>query len=153
MILQILPPENFELQGFCVVHAVEVTTSAVISALERDLIARDSFISTEGFSRLQERLRTLLRRPELFAGLAAIQGDQIYMLNKGCEMACSCIFSDSRHVPIEEFKGSVFDRAVTSRQILTIRGYSPGAEPHEGGGGNHSVRGQVDADCSPVLPG
>lgn len=121
VILQILPPDNFELRGFCAVQGVEVTTSAVISALERDLIARDSFISTEGFSRLQERLRTLLRRPELFAGLAALQGDQIYMLNKGCEMAGSCIFSDSRHVPIEEFEGSVFDRAVTSRQILTIR--------------------------------
>jgi len=121
IILQILPPENFELQGFCVVHGVEVTTSEVMSALERDLIARDSFISTEGFSRLQERLRTLLRRPELYAGLAAIQNDQIYMLNKGCEMAGACIFSGSRHVAVEEFKGSVFDRAVTNRQILTIR--------------------------------
>jgi hypothetical protein len=121
VILDILPPDNFEIQGFCAVQGVEVTTSAVISALERDLIARDSFVSIEGFSRLQERLRTLLRRPELYAGLAAIQGDQIYMLNKGCEMACSCIFSDSRHVSVEEFKGSVFDRAVRSRQILTIR--------------------------------
>jgi hypothetical protein len=120
VILQILPPDNFELRGFCAVRGVDVTTSAVISALERDLIARDSFVSTEGFSRLQERLRTLLRRPELYAGLAARQGDQIYMLNKGCEMAGSCIFSDSRHVPVEEFEGSVFQRAVTNRQILTI---------------------------------
>ena len=120
VILEILPPDNFEFHGFCAVQGVDVTTSAVISALERDLIARDSFISTEGFSRLQERLRTLLRRPELYAGLAAIQDDQIYMLNKGCEMAGSCIFSDSRHVPVQEFEGSVFQRAVTKRQILTI---------------------------------
>ncbi len=118
--LEILPVEDFELQGFCVVQAVEVTNSQVISALERDLIARDSVISSEGFAKLQERLRTLLRRPELFAGLAAIQGDQIYMLNNGCEMTKHCIFSDSRHVPVQEFEGSVFDRAVRSEQILTI---------------------------------
>ncbi len=118
--LEILLVEDFELQGFCVVQAVEVTNSQVISALERDLIARDSVISSEGFAKLQERLRTLLRRPELFAGLAAIQGDQIYMLNNGCEMTKHCIFSDSRHVPVQEFEGSVFDRAVRSEQILTI---------------------------------
>lgn len=95
IVLEILPLDNFELQGFCVVQAVEVTNTEVISSLERDLIARDSVISSEGFSRLQENLRTLLRRPELQAGLAAIQGDQIYMLNSGCQMADHCLFADS----------------------------------------------------------
>ena len=120
IVLEILPLDNFELQGFCVVQAVDVTNSEVISSLERNLIARDSVISSEGFSRLRENLRTLLRRPELQAGLAAIQGDQIYMLNNGCQMEDHCLFADSRHVPIEEFEGSVFDRAVKSQQILTI---------------------------------
>ncbi len=120
IVLEILPLDNFELQGFCVVQGVEVTNSEVISSLERDLIARDSVISSEGFSRLQENLRILLRRPELLAGLAAIQGDQIYMLNNGCQMDDHCLFADSRHLPIEEFEGSVYDRAVKGQQILTI---------------------------------
>lgn len=118
---EILPPENFEFRGFAVVHAVDVTESEVLSALKRDLIDQESFLSRAGFVRLQQRLRTLFRHPDLVAGLAAIQDDQVLLLNTGCEMSRSCIFADSRHVPITEFEGSVYQRAVHSGEIMQIR--------------------------------
>jgi len=58
------PPETFEFHGFTAIHAVDVTLSEVISELGRDLIVNNSIVPREGFSRLQDRLRTLFGRPE-----------------------------------------------------------------------------------------
>jgi len=116
----ILSPEDFELHGFTLLQAVDVTESEVLSALERDLIDQDSIVSKEGFLRLQQRLRTLFRRPKLVAGLACIQEDQIFLLNTGCEMTRSCIFADSHHVPMSEFVGTVFERAVQGEEIVRV---------------------------------
>ena len=118
---EFLPPENFEFHGFTLIHAVDVTLYEVISGLERDLIDKSSIASQEGFLRLQDRLRTLLRRPDVMVGLAAIKNDEVLLLNNGCEMTHSCIFADSRHRPVSEFKGSMFDRAMQHDGISTIR--------------------------------
>ncbi|MBW2147744.1 MAG: GAF domain-containing protein [Deltaproteobacteria bacterium] len=117
---EILPPEGFELHGFTVIHAMDVTASEVLSALERDLIDQESIVSREGFLRVQQRLQIFFRRPELVAGLAAIQEDQALLLNTGCQITRSCIFADSRHVPIAEFEGTVYQRAVQGGEILLV---------------------------------
>jgi hypothetical protein len=117
---EMLPPENFELHGFTVLEAVEVTESEVLSALQRDLIDRESITSSNGFLRLQQRLRTLFRRADLIAGLTTFQDDQVLLLNTGCEMNHSCIFADSHHVPKSYFKGTVFEQAVKTETIVRI---------------------------------
>lgn len=124
---ELLPPSNFEFHGFTLVHALDVTLYEVISGLERDLIDKGSIASQEGFLRLQDRLRTLLRRPNLMVGLAAIKNDEVLLLNDGCELNHSCIFTDSRRRPLSEFKGSIFDRAMQGDGISTIRDVT--AEP------------------------
>jgi hypothetical protein len=116
-----LAPEHFEFHGFTLIHAVDVTLSEVISGLERDLIDKGSIASQEGFLRLQDRLRTLFRRTNLTVGLAAINNEEVLLLHDGCQMNHSCIFSDSRHRPVSEFKGSVFDRAMQTNGISIIR--------------------------------
>jgi hypothetical protein len=118
---QFLPSENFAFQGFVVISAVDVTHSEVISAMQRDLIDEGSMFSDLGFSRLQRRLQTLFCNPELTVGLAAIQGDQVLMLNSGCKMACNCFFSDSLHVPVTEFAGSVLQRAADAGRGMRVR--------------------------------
>ena len=116
----ILPPQDYELHGFVVVQAVDITHSQLLMALERDLIDKESIASREGFLRLQQRLRTLFGRSDLVAGLAAVHGDQILLINTGCEMTENCIFADSRHVPMTEFKGTVFERASHGNDILRV---------------------------------
>jgi len=123
---EIIPPENFELRGFTVIRAVEVTASEVISALERDLIDQDSITSQKGFLALQQHLRTLFRRPDLVATLAGIQDDQALLLNSGSEMTHRCIFSDSRHVPLSTFAGSRIERVINDREIVKIADISKG---------------------------
>ena len=118
---EILPPENFEFRGFSTVEGMDVTESEVIAALDRDLIDKNTIISTTGFMRLQQRLRTLFGYPDLVASLAAIQGDQTLLLSTGCEMKCNCIFGDSTHVPMSYFAGSVYHRAVEKGGVLRVR--------------------------------
>jgi len=118
---EILPPENFEFRGFGSLYALDVTQSEIISALERDLIDQESIFSQCGFQRLQQRLRVLFHSPDLVASLAAIQREQVMLLNVGCNISRSSLFSSCHHLPIKEFEGSLYDRAVTQNSILRIR--------------------------------
>lgn len=116
-----LPPENYEFRGFTVLHALDVTEHKVMSALDRDLVDKDSFVSEAGFIRLQQRLRTLFRLPDLVAGLAAVQGDKVLVLNTGCKKEENCIFAASNHLPVSQFNGSVFEKAVKAGKPIRIR--------------------------------
>jgi len=121
IVRQILRPEDFEFVGFTVLHATDCTASQVMSDLDRDLIDKDSIASHAGFLRLQQRLRTLFGRPDLMAGLAAIQGDRALLLSSGCDMTHSCIFSGSNHVSLSEFEGSIYHRAAEKGGLIRIR--------------------------------
>jgi hypothetical protein len=116
-----LPPENFEFSGFGSLYVFDVTQSEIISALERSLIDQESIFSKSGFQMLQQKLRILFRSPTLVAGLAAIKGDQVMLLNVGCDLSESSLFSGSLHLPLDEFGGSLYERAFSEDRIIVIR--------------------------------
>ena len=118
---EILPPESFEFSGFGSLYAFDVTQSEIISALERSLIDQESIFSKSGFQLLQQKLRTLFRCPSLVAGLAAIKGEQVMLLNVGCDLSDSSVFSGSLHLPFDEFTGSFYERAFLENRIVVIR--------------------------------
>ncbi len=118
---EILPPENFEIHGLAVFNVIDVTHSEILTGLEKDLIDQESIFSMAGFLRLQERLRILFRSPDVVVGLAAIHEGHVMLLNLGCQVACGSVFSDSRHIPVSEFKGSLYERAIEENTILRIR--------------------------------
>ena len=117
---EVLPSDRFVFRGFTIFRAIEVTDQEVLSSLERDLIDKESIVSHTRFKTLQDKLRTLFRRPELRFGLAALDGDQVLVLNYGAESEHACIFADSRHHTVEEFRGSVYERAVKQGGPLII---------------------------------
>ncbi len=129
MLRKILPPEDFELHGFALLRAIDITESEMISALQRDLIDQDSIVSKEGFLTIQQNIRTLFRGTDIVASIAALQNDQVLMLNSGSDMTHKCIFADTRHVPIDEFEGSVFEQAVEKNDILRITDLADVAAP------------------------
>ncbi|HKQ66849.1 MAG TPA: GAF domain-containing protein [Methylomirabilota bacterium] len=116
----VLPPERFAFHGFSIFKAIEVTDQEVLSSLERDLIDKESIVSHTRFVALQDKLRTLFRRPDLRFGLAALDGDQVLVLNYGGASEQACIFADSHHHTVEEFRGSVYERAVTQGSPLIV---------------------------------
>ncbi len=129
---EILPPDDFELHGFCMLQAVDVTESETISALERDLVDQESVVSQEGFDRIQQRLRTLFQRPGLQAGLDAIKGDQVLQLNSGNQLKHCCILADTLHIPLSAFEGSFYREVIKNGEILRIPDITEG-HSHEHG--------------------
>ncbi|HUO64344.1 MAG TPA: hypothetical protein VMT97_11605 [Terriglobales bacterium] len=119
-LMTLLPPEKFVIRGFSVIRAVEVTEPEVLSSIERDLIEKESVVSVERFRSLQDKLRALLRRPEIELGLAAIEGDRVLTLNFGARFEHACIFADSTHQRVGDFAGSIFERASLERRPLFI---------------------------------
>jgi hypothetical protein len=128
---EVLPADRFVFRGFTIFRAIEVTDQEVLSSLERDLIDKESIVSHTRFKALQDKLRTLFRRPELRFGLAALDGDQVLVLNYGAESEHACIFADSRHHTVEEFRGSVYERAVKQGGPLIVEDLTemPGRTP------------------------
>src|SRR2546428_5079459 len=120
ILMDLLPPEHFVFCGFIVLHALEVTDQEVLSSLKRDLIDRESLISTTRFHSLQAKLRTLLRRPELCFGLAALQGEQLWLLHGEAEIAYHCIYADSKHYTLSELAGSVYERVFSHGELGLI---------------------------------
>ena len=131
MFRELLPSDHFVFRGFTIFRAIEVTDQEVLSSLERDLIDKESIVSHTRFKALQDKLRTLFRRPELRFGLAALDGDQVLVLNYGAESEQACIFADSRHHTVEEFRGSVYERAVKQGGPLIVEDLTemPGRTP------------------------
>jgi hypothetical protein len=119
-LMALLPPEKFVIRGFSVVRAIEVTEQEMLSSIQRDLIDKESVVSVERFRALQQKLRALLRLPEVELGLAAIEGDRVLLLNFGARFEHSCIFADSTHRRIGDFAGSIYERASIERRPLFV---------------------------------
>jgi hypothetical protein len=116
----ILPPERFVFRGVTIFRAIDVTDHEVLSSLKRDLIEKESIVSATRFMGLQEKLRTLFRRPELRFGLAALDGDRVLKLNSGARIEKACIFAESVHHKTSDFTGSIYERAVLSEQPVIV---------------------------------
>jgi GAF domain len=119
-LLAMLPPERFMIEGFTILRAVDVTDQEVLSSIKRDLIDRESIVSRTKFVTLQDKLRTLFRRPDLHFSLAALDAGRVLILNSGNELEHSCIFADSSHHDVNEFIGTVYERTVKSEQPTIV---------------------------------
>ncbi len=116
----IVRPETATLRGFMTLKAVDVTDQEVLSSLKRDLIDKESIVSSARFESLQAKLRTLFRRPGLHLGLAAVEGDRVLVLNDAMSHDHACIFADSAHHKTSEFTGSLYERAVIQNRPVMI---------------------------------
>jgi len=116
----IVPPETVTLRGFMTLKAVDVTDQEVLSSLKRDLIDKESIVSSARFESLQAKLRTLFRRPGLHLGLAAVEGDRVLVLNDAMSHDHACIFADSAHHKTSEFRGSLYERAVIQNRPVIM---------------------------------
>jgi hypothetical protein len=119
-LMAVLPPERFRFRGITVFRALEVTDQEILSSIERDLIDRESVISTAAFRRLEDKLRALFRLPSLSFGLAAMNGDQVLLLNSNRRIEHGCIFADSAHFRKSDFAGSIYERAAAQGEPLVI---------------------------------
>jgi len=117
----VLPADRFMFRGLTIFRALEVTDHEVLSALKRDLIDKESIISSARFQSLEDKLRTLFRRPALRLGFAALDGDRVLVLSHGARSEQACIFADSKHLGVADFAGSIYERAVRGGQPILVK--------------------------------
>ncbi len=117
---QMIRPDDFELQGLTIIRPVDITRSEVLIALGNDLTDKESVNSAKGFIRLQQRLRTYFRIPDLKVNLTVIQNEKVMLLNSGKQIKHQCIFADSSHANLSEFNGTPYEKAFRERKIIRI---------------------------------
>ncbi len=117
---RIIPIENFEFHGFVVVYAFDITSNAVIAALEGDLVDSSSIIGSSGLARLEARLRTLLGVPDLRAEIVAFDGDQAFVLRERIATSNNSLFSSSNSFRSSILTGTQFETVVQESRIVTI---------------------------------
>ena len=119
-LMTLIPPDRFVFRGFAVITGVDVTQQEILSAIKRELIERESVVSSVAFARLEKHLQAYLRRPRLALGLAAFEDQQVFMLGHGGRLEHGCIYADSSHHTKSQFAGSIFERAVTRGEPLVV---------------------------------
>ena len=137
---ELIPPENFEIQGFGVFRATDVTSRHMISALREDLFEDETMFQREGFASLKEKLQIYLEEPDLDLGLAAIRNEQILLLPHAQKQPeKTCALENTSAYQRSEFKGSIFSRAMDLGEPLVIEDlrlpgvHRPGRGPAEQG--------------------
>ena len=118
---ELIPPEDFEIQGFGVFRATDVTAHKMISALRADLFEEEAIFQRDGFASLQEKLQIYLQEKDITLGLLAIRDEQIFLLplNKKRPEKC-CVLEQTLAYQKDEFKDSIFTRAMDQGEPLVI---------------------------------
>jgi hypothetical protein len=117
---RIIPAEDFELRGFTVFHCVDVTEFEILSQIERDLIGHESIVAHSSFHRLQQNLRVLFRRRDLVVDLDVVKGNRILQISRECENEGCCIFTNTEHIPLSSFNGTVFEDAICGNDVVMV---------------------------------
>jgi hypothetical protein len=115
-----LPIDQFNISGITIVRAADVTRTHVLSMIQNDLIDKDNITSQDGFNRLQQRLRNYFHRPLLSASLSCFYDDKVLMLNTGCNLSNSCIFTSSKQTTRSYFQNTPFEEAVSKKDIFVF---------------------------------
>ncbi len=119
--LDLIPPDNFEFQGFGVFRAADVTEHEMLSALENDLFENEAIFQRDGFATLQEKLQIYLQEKELTLGLLALRGEQILILPHTHKLPeKSCILENADHLRINDFAGSIVFRALDQNECMVV---------------------------------
>ncbi len=115
----IIPPENFEFHGFIIINAVDVTDQELLSSLKVDLIERESLMTMDRFSALEQKVQALLRRTDVRIGLAAMPPKNM-RLSYGRRIGYSFILDDSCKMECESFENSLYARAIKNNDFVVV---------------------------------
>jgi hypothetical protein len=117
---EILPPDKFEFVGFVTISAINVTDQESTSQLKYDLLEQSSIVSMDKFLELQQKLRNLLRIPELKLGLAAFDSGWDKMMDYGNKIGDSFILNDKCRTSCETLKNSIYANAFKEGKAIVV---------------------------------
>ncbi|GAA3989394.1 GAF domain-containing protein [Hymenobacter antarcticus] len=118
---ELLPAENFELEGFNVLQLVDVTDQEILSELKYDLLERDVLQTPARFEQIQEKLRVLFAQPSLQLGIAAYDEKKRAFVDFGRKINHSFLTKQVQHQAADSSFRLIYERLLREREPLVIK--------------------------------
>lgn len=116
----LIPLEDFEFIGFVLIYVNDVTNEQTVSLIREALLSPEAILSYNGFLELQGHIRNLMKLNEIVLAVAAIENEEVYILNKGTEISERRKFMQTFSFKMENFIGSIFHKVFASKEPLLI---------------------------------
>ncbi|MGI9628528.1 MAG: GAF domain-containing protein, partial [Longimicrobiales bacterium] len=118
-------PEHFELKGFGVILATDVTAREVVSRLKNDLIEKDALATPDRVDLVQTRIRNLIRSAEATVGFIAFdESAEIDNMQRARAVGRSLLL-DSGTAPACKMKGqSTYAEALARHEPVVLQDIS-----------------------------
>ncbi|WP_196282190.1 GAF domain-containing protein [Hymenobacter jeongseonensis] len=121
---ELLPPHHFELEGFNIIHLVDVTDQEIMSELKYDLLERDVLQTPARFEQIQEKLRVLFAQPSLQLGIAAYDEKKRAFVDFGRKINHSFLTKQVQHQSADSSFRLIYDRLLREREPLVLKNVS-----------------------------
>jgi len=118
LLLQYIRPEDYEFRGFIILRLVDVTEQEMLSAIKYDLLERDAVTKKENAEKIQHKVRSIFRIPNLKVGLAYFDPNENLIINSGLNSWTSICQGEGERCT--EYNGSVYERAWMEKRYITI---------------------------------
>lgn len=118
--LKLLPPDKFEFRGIHMAHLSEVTEEEALSRLKHRLISRNAILDVHKVTELADLIRTHFRNPYLQLGLTAVDFPTERAVDHEYRIRFNFLRNDVSKLTSEEFRGSIYDQAFQSREVVII---------------------------------
>jgi len=109
-----IPLHKFEFTGFLQFSYIDVTHESVISQLKSDLLDKHTIISQSGFTRIRQKIRSLMEIPDLEFGMAAF-GDFERTLDQN--VIWRTIIPQSE-LACDEYNGTLYETAYRQQKMV-----------------------------------
>ncbi|MGH7500785.1 MAG: GAF domain-containing protein [Longimicrobiales bacterium] len=121
---QLLPPATFEFHGFVTFVLQDVTDQQIIASLTSDLLRTDAMARPEQIDMLQDRLRSLLRRPDLRLGVLSVERDDGDAITGARPIGRSLLVGKGEAPECPQRAQSYYTKVIESHQPVFIRDLS-----------------------------
>ncbi|WP_159437485.1 GAF domain-containing protein [Hymenobacter daecheongensis] len=118
--MELLPPAKFELEGFNILHLVDVTEQEILSELKYDLLERDVLQASDRLEQIQEKLRVLFGRPFLQLGIAAYDEKKKAFVDFGRKINHSFLTKQLNNQDAGSGFRKIYNQLLQDRQPLVI---------------------------------
>ena len=128
---ELLPPENFELEGFNILRLVDVTDQEILSELKYDLLERDVLQASDRLEQIQEKLRVLFKRPFLQLGIAAYNEKKQAFVDFGRKINHSFLTKQLHNQDVGSGFRQIYSELWRNRQPLVLEDVETAAIPED----------------------
>ena len=117
---KVIPPHLIEFHGFLVVNMFEVTDQEALSKLKFDLLDKNILVTNGGFEKVENRIRTMFRNPDLKLGIVSFSDDKTRIMRTGTKVGQSFVMSDMCAEKCKQYDDSIYDLAVKTGEPQII---------------------------------